>query len=168
MERLVQDLRFGLRGLARAPAFTLVAVITLALGIGATTAIFTLLDAIILSPLPFAESGELVDIDRSALTLPSAATEVSPMYPVRLSMANTPLRAAILGPTNTTNIFRPFPVGYPLHPAIHTRSPSITLFSRRRTRVLTPSSTRPGAAVKNSGSRESPSPDRQAIPAVLL
>src|SRR5690348_1434189 len=56
---LGQDLRYGLRQLHRNPAFTLLAVVTLALGIGATTAIFSILDAIVLRPVPYKDPGRL-------------------------------------------------------------------------------------------------------------
>jgi putative ABC transport system permease protein len=59
METLIQDLRYGLRGLRKSPGFTAVAVITLALGIGATTAIFTLVQQVMLQTLPVAEPSEL-------------------------------------------------------------------------------------------------------------
>src|SRR5262245_37636285 len=52
MESFIQDLRFGARMLIRNPGFTLVAALSLALGIGANTAIFSLLDALLLKPLP--------------------------------------------------------------------------------------------------------------------
>jgi predicted permease len=58
-EQLVQDLRYGLRMLRRNPAFTLVAVLSLALGIGANTAVFSLVDAIILKTLPVRAPQEL-------------------------------------------------------------------------------------------------------------
>ncbi len=60
MGSLIQDVRFGLRMLAKNPGFTVVVVITLALGIGATTAIFSLTYAVILKSLPVPNPGELV------------------------------------------------------------------------------------------------------------
>lgn len=59
-DMLLQDLRFSLRSLARAPGFAAVTVLTLALGIGANTAIFSVLDAVVLRPLAFADAGRLV------------------------------------------------------------------------------------------------------------
>ena len=67
MDTLLQDLRFALRSFRRAPAFPLAAITTLALGIGATTAIFSTLNAVLLKPLPYPQAEQLYNI-RTALT----------------------------------------------------------------------------------------------------
>jgi predicted permease len=59
---MIDDFRFVLRGLLRSPGFTAVAVLTLALGIGATTAVFTLVDSVLLRPLPYPESDRVLSI----------------------------------------------------------------------------------------------------------
>ncbi len=63
MDDLRQDLRFALRTLVKSPGFTLVVVVTLALGIGANTAIFTLMDQVMLRALPVREPDRLVVLD---------------------------------------------------------------------------------------------------------
>ncbi len=62
LDRLVQDVRYGLRMLRRNPGFSMVAILLLALGIGANTAIFTLIHALIVKPLPVAQPNGLVRI----------------------------------------------------------------------------------------------------------
>jgi predicted permease len=62
IESLLTDLRFALRRLCKSPAFTLTVLATLAIGIGANTAVFSVLNSVLIKPLPYPESGELVDL----------------------------------------------------------------------------------------------------------
>lgn len=65
MANFIHDLRYAIRMMAKRPGFTLVASLTLALGIGANTAIFSAVNAVLLKPLPFPDSGQLVDLSET-------------------------------------------------------------------------------------------------------
>jgi predicted permease len=66
LQDALQDLRIGIRALRRAPAFTLVAVLTLALGIGSTTAVFTVVYSVLIRPLPFPDAARLVSLKHTS------------------------------------------------------------------------------------------------------
>ena len=62
LEELLQDFRYAARGLVRRPGFTIIAILTLAVGIGANTAIFSAVDALMFRPLPFRDPGQLMNV----------------------------------------------------------------------------------------------------------
>ena len=121
MAELKQDVRDGLRLLARNPAFTLVATLTLALGIGATSAIFSVLDAVVLRPLPSRDPERLVfvqGVDPQGRTRPPRAqtlVEWTFKGPERLSLGLTlpPGQPSIDATVRVSRTWQPSTIGDP-------------------------------------------------------
>src|SRR5262245_35163801 len=79
MENLINDVRYAFRGMLRKPIFAITAILTLALGIGGNTAMFSFVDSLLLQPLPYRESDQLVLIEESNLQQGIGGSNVS--YP---------------------------------------------------------------------------------------
>src|SRR5271170_7638108 len=80
MHKFLQDLRFSIRQLRKSPGFALTTILTLALGIGATTGIFSLVNAVLLRPLPFPEPDRLMSLQHASHRTEVAAPQ-SLSYP---------------------------------------------------------------------------------------
>jgi putative ABC transport system permease protein len=78
MDNLVQDIKYALRTAVRAPGFTVVAVVALAIGIGANTAIFTIVNAVLIERLPFRDAGRLVVVWEASARRPGRTNTVGP------------------------------------------------------------------------------------------
>lgn len=78
LETVVQDVRYGVRQLARQPGFSTVAILTLALGIGLSTALFSVIDAALLHPLPYGHPEQLVTIDIGQTAARGRAMQLAP------------------------------------------------------------------------------------------
>jgi predicted permease len=78
---LLYDLRYGIRSLGRSPLFTTVAVLTLTIGVGATTAIFSVVNSVLLEPLPYPQSDELVSVRHVAPGAPGVVADSGNLSP---------------------------------------------------------------------------------------
>jgi putative ABC transport system permease protein len=90
VEELVVDVRYGARMLRRNPAFTLLAVVTLGLGIGANTAIFSVINGVLLKPLPYENAERLVLLQQSATRAnqPNVGVSIKELYDYRQQLAS--------------------------------------------------------------------------------
>ena len=110
MEALLQDVRYGLRMLVKKPTFTIVAVLTLALGVGANTAIFSIVNAVLLRSLPFRDPDRLVRIyfNNPGVGLRNVRFSVPEFDDLRAQTdVFEDVSVIVLGPTNLTGAKQP-------------------------------------------------------------
>jgi predicted permease len=113
IESMLSDIRYGLRRLRKSPAFTAAAILSLALGIGANTAIFTCINALLLRPLPVRDASSLVEMSaarkdgRGLLSFPTyrdIADRQQVLKGIVATMGETPTRVTIPSGTGTSEI----------------------------------------------------------------
>ena len=98
MDALVRDIRYGIRQLLRQPGSSLVAILTLALGIGVSTAIFSVIDATMLRPLPYPEPEQLVTVGVEIVRPDGRTSRPTPsMEDLRAWQASTDVFSAVAG-----------------------------------------------------------------------
>src|SRR5215468_1483363 len=110
METLLQDIRYGLRMLVKKPTFAIVAILTLALGVGASTAIFSIVDAVLLRSLPFPDPDRLVRIyfNNPGVGLRGVRFSVPEFDDLRTQTdVFEDVSVVVLGPTNLTGAKQP-------------------------------------------------------------
>ena len=101
MEHFIQDLRYGFRTLVRQPAFALTAILALALGIGANTAVFSVVYAVLLKPLPFPHPEQLLFLHDFSPALPQGSVSWAKFVALRDNNRSMTALAAI-APNNVT------------------------------------------------------------------
>ena len=104
MDALIQDLRLALRALRRTPAFTLIAVVCLALGTGATTAIFSVVNAVLLRPLPYPQPEQLVRVYEASTTNGGFYGSVSPANFIDWRRQNTVFEQLVAYQSTNVNL----------------------------------------------------------------
>src|SRR5579871_6266720 len=93
LDSALRNLRLAVRALVKTPAFTTVVILTLALGIGANSAVFSAIDAILLKPLPFPEGDQLVKIGQANRNAKTPQTSVAPVRLEDWNRMNTTFQA---------------------------------------------------------------------------
>lgn len=114
LESLAQDIRYSLRVLRKSPGFTAIAILTIALGIGATTAIFSLVDATLLHPLPYPHPEELVRVedDLPGAGVTDAGISIPEFKDLRRSGIFQYVVLEIFGSANLTGVSQPSRMQY--------------------------------------------------------